>query len=224
MFKLLVQEVIGNGTALLSEIAVRGKDIAHELEYVASDLIVGTVVEAAFVWLLAPTLPTLIKANAGPLKAFLARLPAHVFQPSTAAQQFSPLLRVAALVNAGMQYAVIGFGAGVVGTAITYGLVEGRRRLQKGYEPERSLPAVVPNALAWGAFMGVSSNVRFQLVEGVEVVLGRVLSGNVRNLCVVGLRFGNNYWGGVQFVKFFRWLGLHEVGEAKTDTAIATAS
>ena len=56
IFKLFIQELVGNGTALALEIAVRGNDIKHELEYVASDLIVGAVVEAAYVWLLAPTL------------------------------------------------------------------------------------------------------------------------------------------------------------------------
>ncbi|PXF44761.1 Protein RETICULATA-RELATED 5, chloroplastic [Gracilariopsis chorda] len=56
LFKLLAQEVIGNGTALASEIAVHAEHLMDELEYVASDLIVDTVVEAAFVWSLAPKL------------------------------------------------------------------------------------------------------------------------------------------------------------------------
>lgn len=52
----MVQGVIGNGTEPIGEIKVRLKDIEHALEYVASDLIIGTVIEAAFLWLLAPTL------------------------------------------------------------------------------------------------------------------------------------------------------------------------
>ncbi|KAI0561272.1 hypothetical protein FGB62_88g04 [Gracilaria domingensis] len=214
-FKLMVQELIGNGTALASEIAVRGKDIVHELEYVASDLIVGTVVEAAFVWLLAPTL-SLPSASGSSLSCFLSSLPSNIFQRSTAIQQFTLTQRAASFVYAGIQYTLIGFVAGIVGTAITYGLIEGRKRLDKTYEPERPMPAVIPNSAAWGVFMGVSSNTRFQLVEGLELGIAKLFAGranSVVNGSIIALRFANNYWGGVQFVQFFRYLGLHATGE-----------
>lgn len=214
-FKLLVQELVGNGTALASEIAVRGKDIVHELEYVASDLIVGTVVEAAFVWLLAPTM-ALPNASAGGLRNYLAALPSNVFQQATAAQSFTLSQRAVTFFYAGAQYALIGFVAGLVGTAITYGIIEARKQLDKTYKPERPLPAVIPNSAAWGAFMAVSSNTRFQVVEGMELGIARLATGRAQpvvNAGIVALRVANNYWGGVQFVQFFRYLGLHATGE-----------
>lgn len=217
LFKLLVQELIGNGTALASEIAVRGKDIIHELEYVASDLIVGTVVEAAFVWLLAPTIAS--PAARSGLQGYLASLPSNMFQQSTAIQSFSPSQRAMSFLYAGAQYAVIGFAAGIVGTAITYGLIETRKRVDKTYQPERPMPAVIPNALAWGAFMALSSNTRFQMVEGIERGIASLFADrrapSVVNSSIISLRFVNNYWGGVQFVQFFRYLGLHATGEEK---------
>lgn len=207
-FKLLVQEAVGNGTALASEIAVRGKDVVHELEYVASDLIVGTVVEAAFVWLLAPRLNVSIPGGRGWLSAVfnrVDRLPTHMFQ----AGQFPLIQRLSALFVAGTQYMAIGFAAGIVGTAITYGLIESRKRLDKSYIPERPLPDVIPNSLAWGVFMAVSSNIRFQIVEGLEMLM----RGSWARPGVVALRLANNYWGGVQFVQFFRYMGLHAVAD-----------
>lgn len=215
VFKLLVQEVVGNGTALASEIAVRGKDIVHELEYVASDLIVGTVIEAAFVWVLAPTV-RVPPANTGAITRYIASLPSHMFQPSTLLRSFSMSQRVAAFWYAAAQYAAMGFVGGVVGTAITYGIIEARKRLDNGYKPERPLPAVVPNSVAWGAFLAFSSNTRFQIVEGMELAIARMAAGraaSVVNSGIVLLRFANNYWGGVQFVQFFRFLGLHAVAE-----------
>lgn len=206
-FKVLVQEVIGNGTALASEIAVRGKDTWDELEYVASDLIVGTVVEAAFVWILAPTLPK--PPGGGRIATFLNLLPANAFAKAPSA---TVPLRIASFVYGGLQYMVVGLAGGIVGTAITYGLIEGRKKLDKSYQPKRPLPDVLPNSLAWGTFMALSSNTRFQIVEGMErgiaVVCGGVQKPAV-NAGIVTLRFANNYWGGVQFVQFFRWLGLH---------------
>lgn len=214
-FKLMAQEVIGNGTALASEIAVRGNDIVHELEYVASDLIVGTVVEAAFVWLLAPTL-LLPKTSGSSISKYLSRLPANVFQSSTSVQAFTLSQRIASFFYAGAQYAAIGFVAGIVGTAITYAIIEGRKRLETNYKPERPLPAVLPNSAAWGSFMAVSSNTRFQIVEGMELGIAKLFVGKAQsfvNASIIALRLANNYWGGVQFVQFFRYIGLHATGE-----------
>ena len=215
MFKLAAQELIGNGTALASEIAVRGGDIVHEMEYVASDLIVGTVVEAAFVWLLAPTLRGSGGGGGGALGKWLKSLPAHMFEPSVGRVYTLPM-RVGSFVYAGLQYAIIGFIAGVVGTGITYALIEGRKRLDSSYVPERPLPDVLPNSFGWAAFMALSSNPRFQIVEGLELLASRTLSGDrAVNMGIVVLRLVNNYWGGVQFVQFFRYLGLHATGESE---------
>lgn len=215
VFKLLVQELVGNGTALASEIAVRGKDIVDELEYVASDLIIGTVIEAAFVWVLAPTVRVPF-ANVGGLTRYIVSLPSHIFQPSTLLRKFSMSQRVAAYWYAAGQYALMGFAGGVVGTAITYGLIEMRKRFDKEYRPERPLPAVLPNSAAWAAFLAFSSNTRFQIVEGMELMIARMAAGRAPaavNSGIVLLRLANNYWGGVQFVQFFRLIGLQAVAE-----------
>lgn len=215
-FKLMVQELIGNGTALASEIAVRGKALKDELEYVASDLIVGTVVEAAFVWLLAPTLSLPSSNGANVLSRYLSSLPANAFVANTSTNVYTLSMRCAAFIYAGVQYMAIGVVAGIVGTAITYGLIEGRKVLDNSYSPKRPLPDVLPNALAWGAFMAISSNTRFQIVEGLERAIAHFCGGAQKpavNAGIVTLRFANNYWGGVQFVQFFRWIGLHAVEE-----------
>lgn len=215
-FKLLVQEIIGNGTALAGEIAVRGKEIVDEVEYVASDLIVGTVIEAAFVWLLAPTMRLPTAANASALSKYFAALPSNFFQPSSALVSFTITQRIAAFFYAAVQYAAIGLGGGIVGTAITYSLLEARKLIDSTYKPVRPMPPVIPNSLGWAAFMGVSANTRFQLVEGLELGVTRLLtsySQSFVNSAILVLRFLNNYWGGVQFVRFFRAIGLHATAE-----------
>lgn len=216
LFKLAAQEVIGNGTALVGEVAVRGPAIVDELEYVGADVAVGTVVEAAFVWLLAPLTPharlAAASAAAGsPLRSALAALPASVFEASAPGRVYSFGQRVASFFWTGGQYAAIGFGAGLAGTALTYGVIQARRALVPGYVPERQQPAVVPNSAAWAAFMASSSNARFQAVDGVELAVGRAVGGRhpeVLRVAILGLRTANNLLGGIQFVQFMRWLGL----------------
>lgn len=216
LFKLAAQEVIGNGTALVGEIAVRGPAIVDELEYVGADVAVGTVVEAAFVWLLAPLTPHARTAAAAaaagsPLRSALSALPASVFEASAPGRVYSVGQRAASFFWTGGQYGAIGFGAGLAGTALTYGVIQARRALDAGYVPERPQPAVVPNSAAWAAFMAGSSNARFQAVDGVELAVGRAVGGRhpgVLRVAILGLRTANNLLGGIQFVQWMRWLGL----------------
>eukprot|EP00166_Cyanidium_caldarium_P000564 ctg_1223.g395 len=133
MFKLWVQEWVGNGTQLVGELLVRGREIVDELEYVLADLVVGTVVEASFVVLLAPAMPFLRRPpSAAPatrgtgavLEAYRRwslSLPANAFEASIPpARVYSLTSRFITVVNASAQYFAIGVVCGLVGTALTY--------------------------------------------------------------------------------------------------------
>ncbi|KAJ8903007.1 hypothetical protein NDN08_006323 [Rhodosorus marinus] len=216
-FKLLAQELIGNGTSLAGEFIERGKDIVDEIEYVVSDLVIGTVVEAAFVWLLAARVPfpSLQSLSVPPWKKLLDSLPASFFEANTAQRSYSLMQRVASVVWVSAQYMAMGFGCGIVGTVLVFGMLEGRKVFQPDYEPLRRMPEVIPNSLGWGLFMASSSNLRFQLVEGIELGLARLLKDQDAALkaLIIAIRFANNLYGGVQFVQFFRALGLQDVAD-----------
>lgn len=71
-------------------------------------------------------------------------------------------------------------------------------------EPVARVPAIVTTAAAWAVFLGVSSNVRYQLVCGVEQWLEQgPFSGRPKALGAVMtvLRLGNNVLGGFQYVQ-----------------------
>lgn len=216
-FKLLAQELIGNGTSLAGEFIERGKDIVDEIEYVVSDLVIGTVVEAAFVWLLAARVPfpSLQSLSVPPWKKLLESLPASFFEANTAQRSYSLMQRVASVVWVSAQYMAMGFGCGIVGTVLVFGMLEARKVFQPEYEPLRRMPEVIPNSLGWGLFMASSSNLRFQLVEGIELGLAHLLKSQDTALkaLIILIRFANNLYGGVQFVQFFRALGLQDVAD-----------
>lgn len=214
VFKLLAQELIGNGTSLAGEFIERREHIIDELEYVFSDLMIGTVVEAAFVWLLTPRVPfpALQTTSVSALRSLINALPASVFEANTATRSYSLMQRIASLLFVSSQYMAIGFGCGIIGTILVYGMIKGRQMIQPDYVPKRSMPEVVPNSLGWGLFLATSSNFRFQVVEGMEIALARLLKQRemaLKSLIVI-LRFANNLYGGVQFVQFFRLLGLQD--------------
>ena len=69
-------------------------------------------------------------------------------------------------------FGVVGLGAGLAGTAVSNGLIAIRKALDPKFESQNALPNVLLNASCWGAHMGVSSNIRYQLINGLEMVGG----------------------------------------------------
>jgi len=76
-------------------------------------------------------------------------------------------------------------------------------------EPVARVPAFVVTAAAWALFLGVSTNLRYQLVCGVEQWLeGTPLADNRATLgaTMTAVRLGNNVLGGVQFVQIAEFM------------------
>jgi len=63
-----------------------------------------------------------------------------------------------------------------------------------------------------GVFLAISSNTRYQIVNGLErLVESSPLAKRVPPIALgftVGVRFANNIYGGMQFVDWARWTGI----------------
>lgn len=63
-----------------------------------------------------------------------------------------------------------------------------------------------------GVFLAVSSNTRYQIVNGLErLVEASLLAKQVPPVAMaftVGVRFANNIYGGMQFVDWAKWSGV----------------
>jgi len=64
----------------------------------------------------------------------------------------------------------VGFGAGIAGTAVSNGLLAVRKRLDANFKLQNKPPNVLLNAGCWGTHMGISSNIRYQLLNGLDMV------------------------------------------------------
>ena len=87
----------------------------------------------------------------------------------------------------------------------------GRRSVYGIKEEDVDIPPLGMTALTWGLFMGVSSNLRYQAVFGVERLVDRTFAARVPRIAYITstiLRFGNNIVGGEQFVDLARWTGV----------------
>ncbi|CAM6128553.1 unnamed protein product [Calypogeia fissa] len=217
LFKVLTEVAIDSGCATFAEVQKRGKDFWNEFELYLSDLSVGIVLDVALVGLLAPFVKFgAVSTTAGGTRARLSRaiqaLPSSIFEAQRPGRVFSLQQRIATLFYKAGQYGVAGFLCGTVGQGLASGVMTLKRKLRKTEEEEVAVPSIVKSAALWAVFMGVSSNTRYQIINGLErVVEGSIISKRVPLVALgftVGIRFANNIYGGMQFVDWARLAGV----------------
>ena len=70
----------------------------------------------------------------------------------------------------GFLFAFVGACAGLTGTAISNILLLLRQKLDPSFQTQNEPPNVPLNAATWAAHMGISSNVRYQVLNGLDMV------------------------------------------------------
>ncbi|KAK3226285.1 hypothetical protein Dsin_006147 [Dipteronia sinensis] len=82
----------------------------------------------------------------------------------------------------------------------------------KKSEEDIPVPPLLKSAALWGVFLAISSNTRYQIVNGLErLVEASALAKQVPPVALaftIGVRFANNVYGGMQFVDWARWSGV----------------
>ncbi|XP_010251654.1 PREDICTED: protein RETICULATA-RELATED 3, chloroplastic-like [Nelumbo nucifera] len=207
-FKVLMEELIGVSANVLGDMATRPNFGLNELDFVFSTLVVGSIVNFILMYLLAPT----ATASSVNLPAIFASCPkSHMFESGA----FSVLDRFGTFVYKGTLFAAVGFAAGLVGTAISTGLIKMRKKMDPNFETPNKPPPTVLNAITWAIHMGLSSNLRYQTLNGVEFLLEKGLPSLGFKASVVVLRCLNNLLGGASFVILARLTGSQKVQEGK---------
>lgn len=207
-FKVLMEELVGVSACVLGDMASRPNFGLNELDFVFSTLVVGAILNFTLMYLLAPTMTS----SSAKVPSIFASCPkSHMFEPGA----YSFLDRFGTLVYKGVIFAVVGFGAGLVGTAVSNGLMKMRKKMDPNFETPNKPPPTLLNALTWAGHMGFSSNLRYQTLNGAEFMLERGLNPLAFKSSVLVLRCLNNILGGMSFVMLARLTGSQSVGEEK---------
>ncbi|XVF65983.1 hypothetical protein PTKIN_Ptkin09bG0294400 [Pterospermum kingtungense] len=205
-FKVLMEELVGVTACVLGDMASRPNFGLNELDFVFSTLIVGSILNFTLMYLLAPT----VSASSSSLPAIFANCPqSHMFEPGA----YTLANRLGTFVYKGAVFAAVGFAAGLVGTAISNGLMKMRKKMDPNFETPNKPPPTLLNALTWATHMGVSSNLRYQTLNGIEFLLAKGVPPLVFKSSVVVLRCLNNVLGGMSFVILARMTGSQSVEE-----------
>lgn len=159
-------------------------------------------------YLLAPTM----SCASFPLPSIFANSPtSHMFEPGS----YTLVNRLGTLVYKGTLFAAVGLAAGLAGTALSNGLIKMRKKMDPNFESPNKPPPMFLNAITWAIHMGVSSNLRYQTLNGIEFLLAKGLPPVFFKTSVVGLRLVNNVLGGMTFVMLARATGSQSSGPEK---------
>lgn len=212
-FKVLMEELVGVTSCVIGDMASRPNFGLNELDFVFSTLVVGSILNFTLMYLLAPT----AAASSSALPSIFAGCPnSHMFEPGS----FGLMARCGTFVYKGAIFAAVGFAAGLVGTAMSNGLIAMKKKMDPNFETPNKAPPTVLNAVTWALHMGLSSNFRYQTLNGVEFLLAKAASPVVFKSSVVVLRCLNNVLGGMSFVVLARLTGSQSV---KPEAAVAAA-
>ena len=207
-FKVLMEELVGVTACVLGDMASRPNFGLNELDFVFSTLVVGSILNFTLVYLLTPTL----SSSSPSLPAIFASCPpSHMFEPGA----YSLLNRCGTFVYKGAVFAAVGFAAGLVGTVLSNGLISMRKKMDPNFETPNKAPPTLLNSLTWALHMGISSNFRYQTLNGIEFLLAKGLPPLAFKSSVVVLRCLNNVLGGISFMILARLIGSQSVEEAK---------
>ncbi|KAI5082535.1 hypothetical protein GOP47_0002278 [Adiantum capillus-veneris] len=205
-FKILTEEIIGVAASVFGDMSCRPGFGLGELDFVFSNLIVCAIVNFALMYVLAPT-SSVAAASGGLLPGMFASCPpGHMWEVGA----YSFTQRAGTFVYKGALFATVGFGAGLVGTALSTVLLNARKKVDPSFSLQNSPPPTLLNACTWALQLGVSSNSRYQLLNGLEFALEGVMNPSLFKGLVFAVRSLNNVVGGMSFMMMTRLTGSQD--------------
>ena len=202
-------QIIGVGAAVVGDMACRPNWGLNELDFVFATLIVGSILNFSLVYLLAPAVavagaPVASRSLGNPFSYLLSDKPllargwpaGNMFE----AGAFTLSQRMGNFAFKGVAFSAMGMAAGITGTTISNALIGVRRLVDPNFETQNKLPNVLSNASAWALHMGISSNVRYQLINGLDAVVVKAMPSGIFKIFTSAVRTGNNIVGGSSFV------------------------
>ncbi|XP_058212005.1 protein RETICULATA-RELATED 4, chloroplastic-like [Rhododendron vialii] len=217
--KVAMECGVGIFTKTAAEWERRREKFTKELDFVFADVVMAIIADFMLVWLPAPTvsLRPALAVSAGPLAKFFYGCPDNAFQVALAGTSYSFLQRVGAIVRNGAKLFAVGTGASLVGTGITNGLIYARKAIDKTFAGEAEDVPILSTSVAYGVYMAVSSNLRYQVLAGVieQRILEPLLHQHKIWLSAIcfAVRTGNTFLGSLMWVDYARWVGIQKIRE-----------
>ena len=178
---------------------------AKETSHSCVQMLISCSNDFALVYLLSPAAGgSRVAGNA--LARALQNLPPHVFGSGL----YTTAQRIACFCWKSLQYGIIGFSMGVIGSSAVNGMTDVREMTDETFEPPSEAPSALLTGLGWLYFMGISSNVRYNLIACAEQIMYRRQPGNLSKLGSIALRLTNNFAAAYLWVDLADEIGVQQ--------------
>ncbi|XP_020214739.1 protein RETICULATA-RELATED 4, chloroplastic [Cajanus cajan] len=212
--KVAIECGVGIFTKTAAELEKRKEKFSKELDFVCADVIMAIVADFMLVWLPAPTvsLRPPLAVSAGTIAKFFYGCPENAFQVALAGTSYTLIQRIGAIVRNGAKLFAVGTGASLIGTGVTNALINARKVVDKSFAAEAEDVPVISTSIAYGVYMAVSSNLRYQILAGIieQRILEPLLHQQKLILSAIcfAVRTGNTFLGSLLWVDYARWVGV----------------
>lgn len=213
---------VGIFTKTAAEYDRRRENFFKELEIVFADVVMAIIADFMLVYLPAPTvaLRAPLALNAGRLSKFFYKCPDNAFQVALPGTSYSFLQRMGAIVRNGTKLFAVGTTSSLVGTMVTNALINAKKAVDKNDAVEVENVPIISTSVAYGVYMAVSSNLRYQVLAGVveQRLLEPMLHQHKLILSAISfaVRTGNTYLGSLLWVDYARLIGIQKAHDENT--------
>jgi len=227
--KVAIECGIGVVTKVTAEKTKREDSFWSEIDFVGANVVMAIIADFMLTWIPAPTLSYMPKsANKNAIMSFFARCPDNAFQRVPPGMEpFTMTQRVGAILRNGGKLLGVGFFASMLGVGITNTLIAFRELYDPSWLPLNKPQDVLSTSAAYGVYMSVSSNLRYQVIAGVieERGIERIFAGNHRlcHLLSFVVRTANTFVGSLLWIDFVRLMGMQSA-KATIETVASTHS
>ncbi|KAE8691018.1 hypothetical protein F3Y22_tig00110893pilonHSYRG00930 [Hibiscus syriacus] len=217
--KVAMECGVGIFTKTAAEYERRRENFFKELEIVFADVVMAIIADFMLVYLPAPTvsLRPPLAVSAGAISKFFYSCPDNAFQVALPGTSYSLLQRLGAVMRNGAKLFAVGTISSLVGTAITNALINARKAVDKSAADEVENVPILSTSVAYGVYMAVSSNLRYQVLAGVieQRILEPLLHQHklVLSALCFAVRTGNTFLGSLLWVDYARLVGIQKAHE-----------
>ncbi|KAJ1262709.1 hypothetical protein BS78_09G130700 [Paspalum vaginatum] len=212
--KVAIECGVGIFTKTAAEYEKRRDKFFKELDFVIADVVMAIVADFMLVWLPAPTvsLQPPLAVNSGAIAKFFYNCPDNAFQVALAGTSYSFLQRLGAILRNGAKLFAVGTSASLIGTGVTNALIKARQAASKDFDGEVEDIPILSTSVAYGVYMAISSNLRYQVLAGVieQRMLEPLLHRHKLALSAMSfaVRTGNTFLGSLLWIDYARWVGV----------------
>ncbi|XP_073142083.1 protein RETICULATA-RELATED 4, chloroplastic-like [Henckelia pumila] len=207
---------VGLFTKTAAEYQRRKENFFNELEIVFADVVMAIIADFMLVYLPAPTvsLRAPLALNAGRVAKFFYSCPDNAFQVALSGASFSLLQRMGAIARNGAKLFAVGTTSSLVGTVVTNAMINARKAVDNSHGVEVENVPILSTSVAYGVYMAISSNLRYQMIAGVieQRILEPMLHQHKLFLSAIcfAVRTGNTFLGSLLWVDYARFIGIQK--------------